>query len=118
MRKTVNRMVVLFVVATITSAAAWASTTRKSVTFADAVTVNGTLVKRGTYEVSFDEATSQLTIAQGRKVIATAEAKLEKVGGIGQDRYVVATSAAAKAPALISISLKGGNQATIINSGS
>jgi hypothetical protein len=120
MKKIVNRMVVLFAVAAITSAAALADTSRKEVTFAESVTVNGTLVKRGTYEVRFDEQTNQLTIARGRKVIAIAEAKLEKMGGADHDRYVVirsATNDAGEPPALLSISLKGGNQATIINSG-
>jgi hypothetical protein len=119
MKNIVNRMVVLFVVATITSAAALANTTRKEVTFAEAVTVNGTLVKQGTYEVRFDDETNQLTIIKGRKVIAQAEAQLEKVEGPKHTLYVTRAEIndATKPPALLSIALNGGNQATIVNSG-
>jgi hypothetical protein len=119
MKNMVNRMVVLFIVAIITSAAALANTTKKVVTFVEAVTVNGTLVKQGTYEVRFDDATNQLTILKGRKVIAQAEAQLGKVEGTKHFLYTTRPEIndATKPPALSSISLKGGNQATIISSG-
>lgn len=119
MKSIVNRMVVLLVVATITSAAALANTTKKEVAFARAVTVNGVLVKQGTYEVRFDNETNQLTISQGRKVIASAEAHVEKVEGKSLGQYVTRseTNDETKPPVLLSITLKGGNRATIVNSG-
>ncbi|MCM3872890.1 MAG: hypothetical protein ND895_19590 [Pyrinomonadaceae bacterium] len=118
MKNIVNRMVVLFVVATITSAAALANTTKKEVTFAEAVTVNGVVVKQGRYEVRFDDETNQLTIGQGRKVIASAEARLEKVEGTSHAEYVTRAETDATKPAvLISIGWKGGNRATIVDSG-
>jgi len=119
MNSIVKRMVVLFVVATITSAAALANTTKKEVTFSEAVTVNGVLVKQGRYEVRFDDETNQLTIGNGRKVIASAEARLEKVEGTNHTEYVTRseTDDATKPPVLLSIGWKGGNRATIVNSG-
>lgn len=119
MKKIVNRMVVLVVVAAITSAAALANTTKKEVTFANAVTINGSLVKRGTYEVRFDDETNRLTIVKRGKVIASAEAKLEKVEGTGNVTYVTIseTNDPATPPVLVSISLKSGNQVNILNSG-
>jgi len=117
MKNFVSRVVVLFVVATITGAAALANTSKKQVTFTEAITVNGTMVKHGTYDVTFDDETHQLTIAKGRKVIAKAEAQLEKVPGISQGRYITRTESndATKPPVLLSISLKGGSQATIVD---
>jgi hypothetical protein len=119
MKNIVNRMVLLFVVATITSAAALANTSKKQVTFADAVTVNGVIVKQGTYEVRFDDQSNQLTIARGTKVIAQAAAQLEKREGPGHTEYVTRseTNDTSKPPVLLSISLKGGNQATLVNTG-
>jgi hypothetical protein len=37
------------------------------------------LVKAGTYKVSFDETTNELTIFKDKKVLAKAPARLEKV---------------------------------------
>ena len=119
MKQFVNRMVVVFAVAIITSAAALANTTKKEVTFGEAVTVNGVVVKQGSYEVRFDDETNQLTISRGRKVIASAEAHLEKVEGNSHGQYVTRaeTNDATEPPVLISITLKGRNRATIVNSG-
>jgi hypothetical protein len=115
MKSIVNRMVVLFVIATITGAAALANTTKEEVTFAKAVTVNGVLVKEGAYEVRFDDKTNQLTIVKGRKVLASADARLEKVEGTSRGEYV--TDDTIKPPVLLSIGWKGGNRAIIVNSG-
>lgn len=119
MKNILNRMVLLVVVAAITSAAALANTTRKEVTFAEAVTVNGTLVKQGTYEVRFDDETNQLTIVKDGKVIAGAEAQLKKVEDPGYGRYVTRseTNDPSKPPVLVNLSLKDGYQANIVNSG-
>lgn len=117
MKNFVNRMVVLLVIATITSVAAMANTSKKQVTFAEAVTVNGVLVKKGTYEVRFDDQTNQLTIVKGGKVIAQAEAQLEKMERTGQAAYVTRseTDDPSKPPMLLTIALKGRNQATLVN---
>ncbi len=50
----------------------------KSVTFASDVTVNGTLVKAGSYDVKFDEETGDLSIMKDRKVVANATASLKE----------------------------------------
>jgi hypothetical protein len=94
-----------------------AKTTKKEVIFTEAVTVDGTLVKKGTYKVTFNDETGELVIKKGSKVVAKAQARLEKT----DDRFTVYTRSDSKDPAklpeLISVSLKDGNQATIVNSG-
>lgn len=53
----------------------FAAQNSKKVTFPDAVTVNGTTVPAGTYNVKWDGTGSvTATIQQGKKVIATAPA--------------------------------------------
>ncbi len=53
-------------------------TKTKSVTFGSDVTVNGTLVKAGTYDVKFDEQTGDLSIIKDGKVVAKATANLRE----------------------------------------
>lgn len=53
-------------------------TKTKSVTFGSDVTVNGTLVKEGTYDVKFDEETGDLSIMKNGKVVANATASLRE----------------------------------------
>ena len=51
---------------------------RESVTFPSDTTVNGTLVKAGTYDLKFDEQTGDLEILKGKKVIAKTTAHLQE----------------------------------------
>lgn len=116
MKSIVNRILVLLVTVSLTGVLALAKTIEKDVTFVRSVSVNGTVVKKGTYKVAFDEETGELTIRKGKKVVATAQARLEKT----TDRNSFYTHSApddpATAPALLSVSLKDGNLATIVDS--
>jgi hypothetical protein len=47
------------------------------VTFAVDTKVDETLVKRGTYEVVFNEESGELSILKGRKLVAKASGRLE-----------------------------------------
>jgi hypothetical protein len=42
------------------------------------VVVNGTLVKKGSYKLKFDEQTGELLLLKGKKVVARTSARLEK----------------------------------------
>ena len=72
-----NRMLVVLMVTALTSVVALAKVHKHKVTFEEDIKVNGTVVKRGTYEVKFDDETGQLSIAKNGKVVAQAMAKLE-----------------------------------------
>ena len=50
---------------------------KRTVTFPSDVTVNGTLVKAGDYEVKFDESSNELTILRNGKLKVKATAHLE-----------------------------------------
>lgn len=116
MKSILNRIAVLLVIGTLTGVLALGKTTEKKVTFNESVSVNGTVVEKGTYKVAFNEETGELTISKGKKVVATAQAKLEKT----TERYSFYTHApssdAGQAPSLVSVSLKDGNLATIVSS--
>ncbi len=59
------------------SVAAFAKTQKHRVTFDNDIKVNGTLVKKGNYEVKFDEESGQLSIIKNGKTVAQTMAKLE-----------------------------------------
>jgi len=77
MKSILNRIVVVVMIGALTCVAAFAKTQKHKITFENDTKVNGTLVKKGTYEVKFDDATNQLSIVKDGKVVAQAMAKLE-----------------------------------------
>ena len=64
-------------VAALTSVVAFAKVHRHTVTFDTDIKVNDTLVKKGTYQVRFDDETGQLSIVQNGKIVAQATTKIE-----------------------------------------
>jgi len=77
MKSIMNRMLVVLMVGALTSVVALAKVQKHRVTFDSDMKVNGTVVKKGTYDVKFDDQTGQLTIAKNGKVVAQAMARLE-----------------------------------------
>ncbi len=80
MNKQLLRTTLVLVLCTLLGSVALAGGKGKSknVTIGDDVTVGGTLVKKGTYKVSFDDQSGELTIRNGNKVIAKTTARLEE----------------------------------------
>ena len=77
MKSIVSRMVAIVMVGALTGVVAMAKVHKQKVTFDNDIKVNGTLVKKGTYDVKFDDATGQLSITKNGKTVAQAMAKLE-----------------------------------------
>ena len=117
MKSIVHRMLAFLVIGALASVLALGKTTEKKVTFLQSLNVNGTVIKKGTYKVVFNEETGELTIKKGEKVLATAPAKLEKTTDRNSFYIHSASGESGKEPALVSVSLKDGNLATIVNSG-
>ncbi|HXG66126.1 MAG TPA: hypothetical protein VNO70_13580 [Blastocatellia bacterium] len=115
MKNLVNRTVALLVMGAIASVLALAKPTTKEVTFSRDVMVNGTVVKAGTYKVVFDDQTGELTITKGKKTVAQAPARLEKLEG--DSRAVYTTRTETDGDVLLSVTLKDGNRAVIGNGG-
>ena len=49
----------------------------KSITFLNDVTVNGTLIAKGTYDVKFDSESSEVSILRNGRVIATTKVEVK-----------------------------------------
>ena len=77
MKSIVNRMVVVLMVGALTSVAAFAKVHKQTVKFDSDIKVNDTLVKKGTYQVKFDDETGQLSITKDGKTVAQAMTRLE-----------------------------------------
>ena len=77
MKSMVNRMVVVLMVGALTGVVAFAKVSKQRVTFENDVKVNGTVVKKGNYEVKFDDETGQLTISKNGKTVVQAMAKVQ-----------------------------------------
>ena len=78
MKSSVSRITCVLLVALLSSSALFAKSKTETVKFPTDIKVNGTLVSKGTYEVKFDEQTSELSIIKDKKVIARAAATVEK----------------------------------------
>ena len=91
MKSIVNKMLAVLMVGALTSVVAFAKVQKQRVTFENDIKVNGTLVKKGTYEVKFDDQTGQLAIIKNGKVVAEANAKLEQRAKKASDFQVRST---------------------------
>jgi hypothetical protein len=63
---------------TLAAATAFGNTRKSDITFSADTRVNNTLVKKGAYEVVFDDQTGELSILKGAKLIAKTSGKAEK----------------------------------------
>jgi hypothetical protein len=70
-------MMVVLLVGALTGVVALAKVHKQKVTFESDIKVNGTLVKKGSYEVRFNDETGQLAIVKNGKTVAEAMAKVE-----------------------------------------
>jgi hypothetical protein len=77
MKSIVSRFVVVLMVGALTSVVALAKVTKHRVTFDGDVKLNNTVIKKGTYEVKFDDQTGEFAVLKNGKVVASATARLE-----------------------------------------
>ena len=77
MKSIVSKMVAIVMVGALTGVVALAKVHKQKVTFDSDIKVNGTLVKKGNYDVKFDDETGQLSIVKNGKTVVQAMAKLE-----------------------------------------
>ena len=100
MKSIMNRMLVVLMVGALASVVALAKVQKHRVTFDSDIKVNGTLLKKGTYDIKFDDQTGQLTFKQDGKVVAQAMARLQprakkandfqlRSNGSGDDTHLV-----------------------------
>ena len=117
MSKVVNRLMVFVLIGAVASGVALAKTIKKEVTFAQPVWVNGALVKKGTYDVVFDDQTNELSIVKGREIVAKAPAQLEPRDRDRSDYVTQDENGDPTRTTLLSVTLKAGKKATLVNNG-
>jgi hypothetical protein len=78
MKSVINRIAIGLVITALTSVMAFAKSKSETVTLVSNVQVNGTIVKKGTYDMRFDEKTSELSFWKGSKVVAKSAVRVEQ----------------------------------------
>lgn len=78
MKSIINSTLVLALLVTLPAAAALGKARKSKIALASDTTVNGTLVKKGNYEVVYDDQSGELSIFKGSRLIVKTSARLEK----------------------------------------
>ena len=78
MKSIVSKIGAVVMVGALTSVVAFAKVQKEKVTFDNDIKVNGTVVKKGTYDLKFDDESGQLSIVKNGKVVVQTMAKLEQ----------------------------------------
>lgn len=114
MKKNLYRIAfALVALCTLLDASALAGGKSKRVTFNTDVLVGDTLVKKGSYEVTFDEQTSVLTVKRGSEVVAKASARMEEGKSKSKASFIYRTWKNEKADEVLS-SVKLGDGSAMI----
>jgi hypothetical protein len=117
MRKFFNRVALAFAISALTSVMVFAEVKKETVTFYNDITVNGTLVKKGTYRVKFDTESGELSILKGGKVVAKTTARAEQRDTKPSSTEILSANKDNKT-VLVSITFGGEKEAIVISGGS
>ena len=115
MKSIVSKMVAVLMVGALTGVVAFAKVHKQKVTFESDIKVNGTLVKKGTYDVKFDDESGQLSIEKNGKQVAQAMAKLEAREKKANDFQLRSTSDKGETN-LIGVTFNGSDKNVVITS--
>ena len=117
MKSIVNRIAVVLVVGALTSMVAFAKVHKHKVTFENDIKVNGTLVKKGTYDVKFDDESGQLSIVKNGKTVVEAMAKVEARAKKAND-FQLRSTINGDETELIGVTFSGSDKDVMITGGS
>ena len=109
----IRRIAFALVVCALLGASASAGVKRNNVTFNDDVTVGDTAVKKGSYQVTFDDQTQELKILKGDKVVAQTKARFGEVKSAGKYKAAYTTVKDAEGVKLVSSVSLGGKYAVV-----
>lgn len=113
MKSRVKQIAAVLLITVMTGVMAFAKTKKESVTFIQDVNVNGTVVKKGTYDVTFDDTTSELSILKDDKVMAKAQARVEKREKKAR-RFEIRSNRGADNPELTAIAFNGSSENIVL----
>ena len=78
MKTLLNRIAVALLITALASLTVFPKSKIATVNFQTDITVNGTLVKQGVYNLKFDDKSGELTVMKGSKVIARSTTSATK----------------------------------------
>ena len=78
MKSLMKGLMVACLLVNLAGATVLGNTRKSNITFSADTKVNGTLVKKGTYDAVFNDQSGELSIFKGTKLIAKTAARLEK----------------------------------------
>jgi hypothetical protein len=113
MKSIVSKMVAVVMVGALTSVVAFAKVHKEKVNFDSDIKVNGTVVKKGTYDVKFDDESGKLAITKNGKVVVEAMAKLEQREKKASDFQLRSTTDAGETN-LIGVTFGGSDKNVVI----
>jgi hypothetical protein len=113
MKSIVSKVAAVVMVGALTSVVAFAKVQKEKVTFDSDIKVNGTVVKKGTYELRFDDESGQLSITKNGKVVAQAMAKAEQREKKANDFQLRSTSDKCETN-LIGVTFNGSDKNVVI----
>ncbi len=113
MKSIVSKVAAVVMVGALTSVVAFAKVQKEKVTFDSDIKVNGTVVKKGTYELKFDDESGQLSITKNGKVVAQAMAKAEQREKKANDFQLRSTSDKGETN-LIGVTFNGSDKNVVI----
>ena len=113
MKLLTQSMIVACLLVTLAGTTAFGNTRKSMVDFAVDTKVNGTVVKKGQYQVVFDDQSGELSILKGSKLVAKTAVRIEK-----RDRKArsieVQTILEGMDQNLVSISFSGSNESLVV----
>jgi len=115
MKSIVSKMVAVVMVGALTSVVAFAKVQKEKVTFDSDIKVNGTVVKKGSYDLKFDDESGQLSITKNGKVVVQTMAKLEQREKKASDFQLRSTSDNGETN-LIGVTFNGSDKNVVITS--
>lgn len=116
MKGYLQRTLIALMVCALASITAFADKVKKEhITLTSDVTVNGTLLKAGDYDLKFDEQTGELTVLKDGKVKAKTMAKLEARSEKARDTSI-RTRMVGNASDLIGVTFGGSTQDIVVTS--
>ena len=116
MKSIMNRIMVVLMVGALTSVVALAKVQKHKITFDNDIKVNGTVLKKGTYEVRFDDQTGQLSFKKDGKVVAQAMARLEPRAKKAND-FQLRSNGSGEEMQLTGVTFGGSDKDVVISAG-
>jgi len=110
MKKIATHIALALILCALSVSAASAKSKGQNVTLKEDLVVGGTTVKSGTYRVTFDDQTNELTFSDAKTKQVVAKVAAQASDRRGGNRLQMNTSSKGDAQVLVAIAFEGGRQ--------